>query len=503
MEASMSMKLAPSNGVILQAFDTHLSHDGNHWMRLRDSAADLAHAGFTAVWLPPAFKGAGGDRELGYGVYDFYDLGEFDQKGSVRTKYGTRADYLTSIARFRELGVKVYVDIAIDHLLSGDNTEKVRATGYSEEDRNVSKGSPYDATVYTHFAYEARQGKYSNFQWHWHHFSATGYNADQPSDTSTVLLFEGKSFDQRVSLEKGNFDYLMGCNIDFTNEEVKAEIKNWGKWYLETTKADGVRIDAAKHISFSFLTEFLGALNVGRSEPLYAVAEYWEPEITPLHQYISNSSGAFDLFDVPLHYKFSDASKKGADFDMSTILDGTLMKEQATLAVTFVENHDTQPLGSLESDVQPWFKPLAYSIILLRRQGYPCVFYADYYGSDYEGSGGDGNVYKVNMPSFKPFLDLLLHARGTYCHGEQRDYLDHASTIGWTFDGDEVNPRAMAVLLSNSSDGRKEMFIGRCSKRFVDITGSVSDVITSDAQGNAVFRCNGRSVSVWIEEAST
>ena len=43
--------------------------------------------GVTALWLPPAYKGAGGDKDVGYGVYDLYDLGEFNQKGSVPTKY--------------------------------------------------------------------------------------------------------------------------------------------------------------------------------------------------------------------------------------------------------------------------------------------------------------------------------------------------------------------------------------------------------------------------------
>lgn len=35
-------------------------------------------------WLPPAYKGIGGKDEVGYGVYDVYDLGEFDQKGTIK-----------------------------------------------------------------------------------------------------------------------------------------------------------------------------------------------------------------------------------------------------------------------------------------------------------------------------------------------------------------------------------------------------------------------------------
>ena len=42
------------------------------------------------LWLPPAYKGVGGKNDNGYGVYDLYDLGEFNQKGSIETKYGTK-----------------------------------------------------------------------------------------------------------------------------------------------------------------------------------------------------------------------------------------------------------------------------------------------------------------------------------------------------------------------------------------------------------------------------
>ena len=30
--------------------------------------------------------------------------------------------------------------------------------------------------------------------------------------------------------------------------------------------------------------------------------------------------------------------------------------------------------------VQEWFKPLAYSMIMFREKGTPCIFYGDYYG---------------------------------------------------------------------------------------------------------------------------
>lgn len=78
------------NGVIMQYFHWYTPADGTLWKELEENASTLSDAGITAVWLPPAYKGVGGAEDVGYGVYDLFDLGEFEQKNSVRTKYGTR-----------------------------------------------------------------------------------------------------------------------------------------------------------------------------------------------------------------------------------------------------------------------------------------------------------------------------------------------------------------------------------------------------------------------------
>jgi alpha-amylase len=40
----------------------------------------LSEIGVSAVWIPPAYKGTS-VYDVGYGTYDLWDLGEFDQKG--------------------------------------------------------------------------------------------------------------------------------------------------------------------------------------------------------------------------------------------------------------------------------------------------------------------------------------------------------------------------------------------------------------------------------------
>ena len=69
---------------ILQAFywDCPKAEQREHqwWLFIKDKLPEIAQAGFTALWLPPANKAAGW-KSMGYDPYDYYDLGEFDQKG--------------------------------------------------------------------------------------------------------------------------------------------------------------------------------------------------------------------------------------------------------------------------------------------------------------------------------------------------------------------------------------------------------------------------------------
>ncbi len=40
------------------------------------------------------------------------------------------------------------------------------------------------------------------------------YDEQSPGEKGTVYLLEDKTFDDQVALEKGNFSYLMGCDLD-------------------------------------------------------------------------------------------------------------------------------------------------------------------------------------------------------------------------------------------------------------------------------------------------
>ena len=82
---------------------------------------------FSYLYFPPAYKGAYGVNDTGYGVYDHYDLGEFKSKNTIRTKYGTKKEYLWCIKMFHLFGIDVYADIVLNHLMGADVMEQVIA----------------------------------------------------------------------------------------------------------------------------------------------------------------------------------------------------------------------------------------------------------------------------------------------------------------------------------------------------------------------------------------
>ncbi len=487
------------NGVMMQYFHWYIKPDGLFWQEVEKNAQSLGNAGITALWLPPAYKGLSGTYDVGYGVYDLYDLGEFNQKGTTKTKYGSKEEYLRAIQTLQKYGVQVYGDAVLNHCMGADNTEIAKATPFWQDNRLNPKGWMRDIKAYTNFTFPGRKGKYSSFEWHWWHFDGVDWD-DYTKESNTVYLFEGKQFDDYVALEKGNFDYLMGCDLDFQHEEVRNEIMNWGKWYLDTTKVDGFRIDAIKHISSWFFPLWIEELEKHAQKDLFMVGEYWRNDLGTLQWYIDSLRGQMSVFDVPLHYNFHYASRIGSSYDMRNILRGTLMETNPTHAVTIVDNHDSQPLQALESPVEAWFKPLAYALILLRQEGYPCIFYADYYGAEYEDRGGDGNTYKIVLPSHQYLIDIFLKARRDYAYGDQYTYFDNYNTIGWTRIGDEQHPQGMAVIMSNGGAGYKWMEVAKPNAKFIDLTNHIKEPIYTNQWGWAEFRCNGGSVSVWVQE---
>ena len=489
---------------MLQFFEWYYPADGSLWSHFRNEANRLKSIGIDTVWLPPAHKGMAGGNASGYDSYDLYDLGEFDQKESVRTKYGTKQELIDAVAAGKEAGLQVYVDIVLNHMGGADEKETVLVKKVEPENRNEFISEPFEIEAYTKFTFPGRQGKYSDFQWDFQCFSGVDYNAsNQETAIFSIQNQYGEGWQDVMDLENGNYDYLMLSDIEFRNPHVREELKRWGEWFYETVGFDGFRLDAIKHMDPLFYNEWLDHLRGKYQKEFYTVGEYWSPyDLESMTQYIETTGQRMSLFDAPLQANFYQASKENSDYNLSTIFDNTLVQTHPELAVTLVENHDTQPLQSLEQTVEGWFRPLAYALILFRKDGYPCIFYTDLYGSKYKDKGNDGEEHEITLEKMDK-LEVMLTFRKQKAYGHQNDYFDHQNCIGWTREGDDEHENSgCAVIISNGDDGSKVMHVGErnANKIFVDYLGNREEEIVIGEDGTAEFLVQGRSVSLWAEK---
>lgn len=94
----------------------------SHYSLLTELLPHLSAIGITHLWLPPGCK-ATNLQDNGYAIHDLWDLGEFDTKGSRRTKWGTREELDYLCAQAMKSGVAVMWDTILNHKAGADDKE--------------------------------------------------------------------------------------------------------------------------------------------------------------------------------------------------------------------------------------------------------------------------------------------------------------------------------------------------------------------------------------------
>ncbi|RMZ82365.1 hypothetical protein DV737_g2107, partial [Chaetothyriales sp. CBS 132003] len=484
----------PENFTMLQAFEWYVPDDNKHWQRLTKALPGLRATGIDNLWIPPACK-ASSPSGNGYDIYDLYDLGEFDAKGSKGTKWGTKAELLELAHKAKELGIGIYFDAVLNHKAAADHTEKCRVVKVNPDNRSETISDVFEIEGWLGFDFAARGDKYSSQKYHWYHFSATDYDAASGQTAIYKILGDNKNFATDVDSEKGNFDYLMFADLDYAHPEVQDDVKNWGLWVAKELNLRGFRFDAIKHYSESFLRDFVHNLDQDAAEGWFLVGEFWKTSLPGLTEYLSKMDHQFSLFDAPLVENFHRIST-GDGADLRQVFDNTLTQAEPYNSVSLVMNHDTQPGQALQLDVAEWFVPLAYAFILLRQSGYPCLFYGDLYGL----KGGVQDNWRP--PAAQGKIPDMALARKLYSYGEQNDYFDNPNCIGWVRRGTWDHPDGLAVIMSNTGESEKRMFVGEVHKgeKWTDILGWEQKEIEIGDDGFGLFPVGNVTLRIYVNK---
>ncbi|GHN01481.1 hypothetical protein WSM22_29700 [Cytophagales bacterium WSM2-2] len=230
------MKVASAqNDVMMQGFYWNVPVDeanlnGSWWTNLKNKSTTLKNAGFKGLWVPPPAKGNFGIVDMGYGIFDPYDLGNYNQKGTTETRFGSRTELTQMISQLHTDGIEVYADIVLNHLYTNDDQDEsnpaVKQYVFDQAYRNSQQYNSYPTNEIKWVIKNAAPGDY--------YIQIYGYNL-QSSTTGErgydlQIDYSGSGFNSTYSWESepnngsGNFNVFpasgntVRAHIDYSND---------------------------------------------------------------------------------------------------------------------------------------------------------------------------------------------------------------------------------------------------------------------------------------------
>lgn len=304
----------------------------------------LKDLGVQAIWLMPIHPSPSYHK---YDVTDYRD---------IHPEYGTMKDFETLIAEAHRRGIRIVIDLVINH---------------------SSREHPwFEAAV------KDPSGPYRDY-YVWRHAdeidSMTVASAGPDTDNLRRWHEAGKNTDSFY------YAYFTGGmpDLNFDNPEVRREIYDIGRFWLEKG-VDGFRLDAAMHIypdereddSIALWKEFRREME--RTNPdVLLVGEVWT-DGDRVKKYLP---GLKSVFNFELAGSILDAVRTGRGGDLATRHAELRRKYNSVTSdfvdATFLSNHDQNRVMSVLDDED---KARVAAAILLTLPGAPYLYYGEEIG---------------------------------------------------------------------------------------------------------------------------
>ena len=252
------------------------------WAQLTTKMPEIAEAGYDSLWLPNPAKGTSGTYSYGYDQFDPFDLGDQNQQGTIATRWGTKSQLLQMVQTAHRFGIRVYFDNVMNHrsstvpgypgsgtptnyypgLVPGDFHLQTVSGGYNNW---PSIGDPYWCTMSV-VQNQPLLGLIDLAQEpgtvNWNFGNNIGNMATKP----VFVRFPGRPelyMDTNgPSLGSGwggtGWRPFNGTNGQPVTEDVSVYLCRAAAWTLYTTKCDGFRLDAVKHVPSDFFGNHTG-----------------------------------------------------------------------------------------------------------------------------------------------------------------------------------------------------------------------------------------------------
>ncbi len=420
-------------GVMMQTFYWDVEPRHEWWNLINAKVEGWANAGIDRLWLPVATKGQSGGYSMGYDPSDYFDFGEFNQHGTVATRFGTRDELVTLIANAHANDLEVIADIVINHNSGGG----LEWNPY----RNKNTYTLFDET----------------------HGNASGmfnrnYENFYPNSTSDY--------------DEGSLFYAEQ-NLDHNQEYVK----NWlwksdnsvAKYYQDVMGFDGWRFDYVQGFDPWVIKEWMD--EVGG----FAVGENWDGNANNLRKWVADAG--IPAFDFSAFYKMEEAFDRHDD--LTYLGKDMLRKTHPEMAVTFVANHDSEKDSNADNRIATENKMKAYAYILTH-DGYPTIFY-----SDYENA------------AFQDELKKLIQLHNTLATGDVEILYNDNDEYVMRRKGTATNPGLILYINTSSNTKRRTITSTWTNTTLMDYSGKTTYKPTSGADGSVSIEAPAESYSIW------
>lgn len=444
--------------VLFQGFYWNVDPPGTWWTNLAGKVADLAQSGFTMIWLPPPYKSANAGYSVGYDPFDHYDLGEYDQRGSIRTLYGFKSNLTEAMSTMLASNMTPICDIVLNHMAGGT-------------------GTAYKSYSYPHGTF---QKGVTDF-----HPSTEGHNDE------VAPYHDNWGFGTYTPLD------VYGLDNAFLTPNMRLGFKKWGNWLVVSNNFQAFRFDFTEAVEPWFVWEWM---NYPGQRQRFAFMEYWKNASgKQMQEWLDLTGHSAAIYDWTLQTNLEAMCEEAGSFDMNLLKAPSLLGLEPSYTVTFIENHDTlQPDGTNTPPDHRGVsrqKELAYAYIM-HSKGLPMVFYRDYYLEPYYNYLADTN----SGAPLKPKIDRLILIRKKTVAGDVHYLSTNADVFVQQRDGGGVKPGSILIINDDESStlniSIQTMYATNTVLMDLVATNSPNSV-TTDVSGVVTLSCPNRDYRIY------
>ncbi|MEV4664648.1 pullulanase-type alpha-1,6-glucosidase [Micromonospora echinofusca] len=374
--------------------------------------------GTTAIWLAPIFKnrpvqGTGADVSAGYHGYWITDFTQVDPH------FGTKEDLKRLVALAHRRGIKVYLDVIVNHTA---DVIKYAEDKYTYVDKATSpytdaQGRPFEDRNYADGSRGFPKVDTTSFPYTPTFANPADAKVKVPAWLNDPTMYHNRG-DSTFAGENSEYGDFFGLDDLWTErpEVVRGLTKVYSDW-VASTGVDGFRLDTVKHANLEFWPQFSqgverAAARAGKKD-FFMFGEVYsaDPEITSTYVRRGGLPATLDFAfqEAARGYTAGDGSAKAladvyARDDLYRARD-----TDARRLTTFLGNHDMGRIGSFiaggGTDPATHLRrdQLAHELMFLTR-GQPVIYSGDEQG--FTGPGGDKDARQDMFASKTPdYLD--------------------------------------------------------------------------------------------------